>query len=217
MTVKEVSSTNFFVIIWAWDNMKPKMEEHNGHQNINTGMCSRTCLEYLCSERDSCYDIAKHTKCTRVQWWHGETWTHFQVTKVTLPSNAAPATPTAALTNGASPTTYAVSSTATFQFYFQNIVLQFFDLLGENKTEDDDDTSEPKTLYSAQREMAKPVPIKAFLRSCSQGSWHVHGTPCWNLPTSPYPTIFASANPIMKTGCAYNMRPKLHDECTCHQ
>ena len=142
--------------------MKLQMEEHKGHQNINTGMCSRTCLEYLCSERDSCYDIAKHTKCTRVQWWHGKTWTHFQVTKVTLPSNAAPVTPTAALTNGASPTTYGVSFTATFQFYFQNIVLQFFDLLGENKTEDDDDTSESKTLYSARREMAQQCQPKLF-------------------------------------------------------
>ena len=92
------------------------------------------------------------TKMTRVQWWHGETWTYFQVTKVTLPSNAAHVIPTAALTaaNDASPTTYGVSPIATtrFQFYFQNVVLQFFDLLGENKTEDDDDTSEPKTLYS---------------------------------------------------------------------
>ena len=71
---------------------------------------------------------------------------------MTLPSNAAHVTPTAALTaaNDASPTTYGVSPIATtrFQFYFQNVVLQFFDLLGENKTEDDDDTSEPKTLYS---------------------------------------------------------------------
>ena len=68
-----------------------------------------------------------------------------------LSSNAAHVTPTAALTtaNGASPTAYGVSPTATtrFQFYFQNVVLQFFDLLGENKTEDDD-TSEPKILYS---------------------------------------------------------------------
>ena len=36
----------------------------------------------------------------------------------------------------------------------------------------------------------------------SQGSWHVHGTPCWNLPTSPYPTFFASTKPIFKTDCA---------------
>ena len=37
--------------------------------------------------------------------------------------------------------------------------------------------------------------------------------PCWNPPTSPYPTIFASAQ-IAPTD---KMRPKLHDKYTCHQ
>ena len=32
--------------------------------------------------------------------------------------------------------------------------------------------------------------------TASQGSSHVHGTPRWNPPTSPYPTFFASAKPI---------------------
>ena len=59
---------------------------------------------------------------------------------MTLPAAPATAGLTAALT-----TAYGVSPTTRFQFYFQNIILQFFDLLGENKTEDEDDTSEPKT------------------------------------------------------------------------
>ena len=45
------------------------------------------------------------------------------------------------------------------------------------------------------REMAQPVPTRGFL----QGRCHVLGTQCWNPPTSPYPTIFASAKPIFKT------------------
>ena len=36
----------------------------------------------------------------------------------------------------------------------------------------------------------------------SQGSCHVHGTPCWNPPTSPFPTFFASVKPSFKTDCA---------------
>ena len=38
--------------------------------------------------------------------------------------------------------------------------------------------------------------------TASQGSCHVHGTPCWNPSTFPYPTFFASAKPIFKMDCS---------------
>ena len=41
-----------------------------------------------------------------------------------------------------------------------------------------------------------------YSQPASQCSCHLHGTPCWNPHTSPYPTFFASTKPIFKTDCA---------------
>jgi len=38
--------------------------------------------------------------------------------------------------------------------------------------------------------MVQPVLTKAVLQPAMQGSCHVHGTSCWNLPTFPYSTFF---------------------------
>ena len=38
--------------------------------------------------------------------------------------------------------------------------------------------------------------------TASQGSYHEHGNPCWNSPTSPFTTFFASRKPIFKTNYA---------------
>ena len=54
--------------------------------------------------------------------------------------------------------------------------------------------------------------------TASQGSWHVHGTPCWNLPISPYPTFLLAQNLSSKQiAPTDNMRPKLLEEYTHHQ
>ena len=55
---------------------------------------------------------------------------------------------------------------------------------------------------SQAREMAKSVLTKAFLQPAKAAATYVHGTPCWNQPTSPYPTFFVSAKPIFKMDCA---------------
>ena len=59
-----------------------------------------------------------------------------------------------------------------------------------------------------------PVSSKGF-SIASQDSHHVHGVSWLCLPTSPYPTFFASAKPIIVA--TDNMLPKLHDKYTRHQ
>ena len=44
-------------------------------------------------------------------------------------------------------------------------------------------------FVSIRREVAKPVPTKAFLHLAKAA---VNSTPCWNLPTSPCPTFICS-------------------------
>ena len=48
---------------------------------------------------------------------------------------------------------------------------------------------------------------------CSKDVLHVHGTPCWNPPTSPYPTFLASAKPIFKTVLKPAHHPLSHFFC----
>ena len=38
-----------------------------------------------------------------------------------------------------------------------------------------------------------PASADQGFSTASQGSCHVHGTPCWNPPTSPYPAFFTSS------------------------
>ena len=47
-----------------------------------------------------------------------------------------------------------------------------------------------------------PASADQGFSTASQGSYHVHGTPCWNSPTSPFSTFFASRKPIFKTDYA---------------
>ena len=48
---------------------------------------------------------------------------------------------------------------------------------------------------------------------CSKDVLHVHGTPCWNPPTTPYPTFLASAKPIFKTVLKPAHHPLSHFFC----
>ena len=46
-----------------------------------------------------------------------------------------------------------------------------------------------------------PASADQGFSTATQGSCHVHSTPCWNPATSPYPAFFASAKPIFNTDC----------------
>ena len=52
-------------------------------------------------------------------------------------------------------------------------------------------------LVCANKVRNGPASANQGFSTASQGSCHVHSTPCWNPPTSPYPAFFASAKPIV--------------------
>ena len=46
-----------------------------------------------------------------------------------------------------------------------------------------------------------PASVDRGLSIASQDTCHVHGAPCLNLPTSPYPTLSDNAEPTFKVDC----------------
>ena len=92
--------------------------------------------------------------------------------------------------------------------------------------------SQLKTAYSARNGAPKRQGSLIYTHLCrnaqasadqglstaTQDNCHVHGTPCWNSPPSPYPTFLLAQNLSSKRiAPTDNMRPNLHDECTRHQ
>ena len=58
--------------------------------------------------------------------------------------------------------------------------------------------------------MIQPMQTNAFLQPTKTATHHVHSMPGLCLPTSPYPTVFASAKPIVKMDCTLTW-PKTND------
>ena len=55
--------------------------------------------------------------------------------------------------------------------------------------------------FCANKVGNSPASADQGFSKARQGSCHVHGTPCWNPPTSSYPRLSPNTKPTSKTGC----------------